>query len=62
MAFATEWIRNDDLEAPPLIVEFSRRKFLLAAGGTTLALPVLETLSAPKARPRTSRRAVSSST
>jgi len=32
-----------------VIVEFSRRKFLLAAGGTTLALPVLETLSVPKA-------------
>jgi len=32
-----------------VIVEFSRRKFLLAAGGTTLALPVLETLSMPKA-------------
>lgn len=32
-----------------MIVEFSRRKFLLAAGGTTLALPVLETLSVPKA-------------
>jgi len=32
-----------------VIVEFSRRKFLLAAGGVTLALPVLETLSMPKA-------------
>lgn len=28
-----------------MIVEFSRRKFLLAAGGTTLALPVLEALT-----------------
>lgn len=32
-----------------MIVEFSRRKFLLAAGGTALSLPVLETLSVPKA-------------
>jgi len=32
-----------------VIVEFSRRKFLLAAGGTTLALPVLEALTPPKA-------------
>jgi hypothetical protein len=48
MASVTEWTRNDDLEAL-VIVEFSRRKFLLAAGGTTLALPVLETLSVPKA-------------
>ena len=48
MASVTEWTRNDDLEAL-VIVEFSRRKFLLAAGGTTLALPVLETLTVPKA-------------
>jgi hypothetical protein len=32
-----------------VIVEFSRRKFLLAAGGTTLALPVLEALTPSKA-------------
>ncbi len=32
-----------------MIVEFSRRKFLLAAGGTTLALPVLEALTPSKA-------------
>ena len=32
-----------------MIVEFSRRKFLLAAGGTALALPVLEALTPPKA-------------
>jgi Protein of unknown function (DUF1552) len=47
MASVTEWTCHD-LEAP-VIVEFSRRKFLLAAGGTTLALPVLETLTPPKA-------------
>jgi hypothetical protein len=48
MASVTAWKPIDDLEAL-VIVEFSRRKFLLAAGGTTLALPVLETLSMPKA-------------
>jgi hypothetical protein len=32
-----------------VIVEFSRRKFLLAAGGATLALPVLEALTPQKA-------------
>ena len=32
-----------------MIVEFSRRKFLLAAGGTTLALPVLETFTTREA-------------
>lgn len=32
-----------------MIVEFSRRKFLLAAGGTTLALPALEALTPNKA-------------
>jgi hypothetical protein len=31
-----------------VIVEFSRRKFLMAAGGTALALPVLEALTPPK--------------
>src|SRR4051794_32599355 len=48
MASVTGWRPIDDPEAL-VIVEFSRRKFLLAAGGTTLALPVLETLSMPKA-------------
>jgi hypothetical protein len=33
-----------------MIVEFSRRKFLLAAGGTGLALPVLEALAPKPAR------------
>jgi hypothetical protein len=33
-----------------MIVEFSRRKFLLAAGGTALALPVLEALQPRQAR------------
>ncbi len=32
-----------------MIVEFSRRKFLVAAGGTALALPVLEALTPQKA-------------
>jgi hypothetical protein len=32
-----------------VIIEFSRRKFLLAAGGTTLALPVLEALTTREA-------------
>lgn len=33
-----------------MIVEFSRRKFLVAAGGTALALPVLEALAPKKAK------------
>ena len=33
-----------------MIVEFSRRKFLLAAGGTALALPVLEALQPRSAK------------
>lgn len=31
-----------------MIVDFSRRKFLIAAGGTALALPVFESLLAPR--------------